>query len=146
MSVFNWHMVRIKDCIRCAQWRDAVLFCPACQRELALRYTFGEEVRVYVHPKFKRYKSDIETREDTAEVTNERDLLGKIDFREWGDFLHDFQSREDAIFPLQEDREWISEDCEGCKSGELQPGSRSTGGAESNEETKGEDTEVNQEG
>ncbi|MDD6530557.1 MAG: hypothetical protein PUF41_11330 [Prevotella copri] len=141
MSVINRHLFRAKDCLSHAKWCEAVLFCPECQMPLALRYKFGEEVRVYVYPRYHKFKTTIENREDTCKIASERDLLGEISFYEWGDFLHDFQSGEDAVFPLQEDREWISEDCERCDPCEFQFDDRLSGGG-NEEETESEDTEV----
>ena len=97
---------------------------------------------MYVYPRYKRFRSKIEAREDTGKVTSERDFLGEIDFSEWEDFLHDFQSREDTVLPVREGREWVSEDCEGYDSVELQSDCRSAGGAESNEEAKEDEVNV----
>ena len=146
MSVINRHLFRAKDCLSHAKWCEAVLFCPECQRPLALRYKFGEEVRVYVYPRYQKFKTTIENREDTCKIAGERDLLGEISFYEWGDFLHDFQSGEDAVFPLQEDREWISEDCERCDPCEFQFDDRSCGGGnEEDEETEEDEVNVDDE-
>lgn len=134
MSVISRHLFRIKDCLTNAKWREAVLFCPVCQRALALRYKFGEEVRVYVYPRYQKFKTAIENREDTYEIASKRDLLGEISFYEWGDFLHDFQSGEDPIFPLQEDGERIPEDCEKYDAREFLFDDRPSGGAEAEED------------
>lgn len=139
MSVISRHLFRTKGCLHHAKWCEAVLFCPVCQRTLALRYKFGEEVRVYVYPRYQKFKTTIKNREDTCEITGERDLLGEVSFYEWGDFLHDFQSGEDAIFPLQEDGEWIQEDREGCDASEVQFNHRSGGGTEVAEDEESEE-------
>ena len=143
MSVSVRHLFNAKHCLDHAEWYGAVLYCPVCQRALALRFRFGKEVRVYVYPRYQKFRSDIEGRKDTGEITSERDFLGEVDFTDWEDFLHDFKSRENTVLPVREDREWVSEDCEGCDPGELQSDSRSAGGSESIEEDQGKATEVN---
>ena len=143
MSVSVRHLFNAKHCLDHAEWYGAVLYCPVCQRALALRFRFGKEVRVYVYPRYKRFRSKIEAREDTGKVTSERDFLGEVDFTDWEDFLHDFKSRENTVLPVREGREWVSEDCEGYDPGELQSDSLSDGGSESNKETKeDESTEI----
>ena len=143
MSVSVRHLFNAKHCLDHAEWYGAVLYCPVCQRALALRFRFGKEVRVYVYPRYQKFRSEIEGRKDTSEITSERDFLGEVDFTDWEDFLHDFKSRENTVLPVREGREWVYEDCERLQSGELQPDGRSTGGIEDSEETKSEDTEVN---
>ena len=143
MSVSVRHLFNAKHCLDHAEWYGAVLYCPVCQRALALRFRFGKDVRVYVYPRYQKFRSEIEGRKDTYEITSERDFLGEIDFTDWEDFLHDFKSRENTVLPVREGREWVSEDCERLQSGELQSDCRSAGGAESNEETKeDESTEI----
>ena len=143
MSVSVRHLFNAKHCLDHAEWYGAVLYCPVCQRALALRFRLGKEVRVYVYPRYQKFRSEIEGRKDTGEITRERDFLGEVDFTDWEDFLHDFKSRENTVLPVREGREWVSEDCEGCDPGELQSDSRSAGGSESIEEAKSKATEVN---
>ena len=143
MSVSVRHLFNAKHCLDHAEWYGAVLYCPVCQRALALRFRFGKEVRVYVYPRYQKFRSEIEGRKDTGEITSERDFLGEVDFTDWEDFLHDFKSRENTVLPVREGREWVSEDCEGPKSDELQSSSRSDGGTEGDEETKEEITTMN---
>lgn len=100
---------------------------------------------MYVYPRYKRFRSQIEARKDIGKVTSERDFLGEVDFSEWEDFLHDFQSREDTVLPVREGREWVPEDCERLQSGELQSDCRPAGGTESNEETKEDEANVDDE-
>ena len=79
---------------------------------IALRYQIGEEVRVYTFQKFKARRQENEGREDTKRITEDGDLLGKIDFGEFDNLCRDFGQFEDSILPLQEDGQGLYEDSE----------------------------------
>lgn len=140
MIVSFRHLINKKNCLLHAKWDGAVLYCCICQRPIALRYQCGKEIRVYAYNKYKKYKQYIQARPDTAEITDERDLLGKIDFSKWGDFLHDVQSGENSILSLQVDNGWVPEISEGYESGQIRGNYISCGEAAGREEDQ-EDAE-----
>jgi hypothetical protein len=78
-----------------------------------VRYRIGEEVYVYPFEKFKSNRRRIEGREDTFKITNEGDLLGDISFKEFEDDLQNYIRPEPTdLLSLQEDKNWVCEDCE----------------------------------
>lgn len=103
-------------CILEAQWAGSSFVCSKCGKELAFRYRIGEEVRIFVHERFKKFAQEIKERKGSYEVSSWRDLLGDISFSDFEDLLHDFRCKPFDILPLPECGGWDAEDSEGYDS------------------------------
>ena len=81
-----------KKCLNNARWYGDTLQC-SCGRELAIRYMFNGEVRIFTYGKFNKYKQEILERKDTQKITGKSDLLGNLGNEEWEEILRDIRQR-----------------------------------------------------
>ena len=75
------------NCLKFAEWKGGVLQCDKCKRMIALRYMIGDDIKLYIFPKFKKYKKEIEKRKDTFHIVDNDNILGKINFDEFNDLI-----------------------------------------------------------
>jgi len=47
----------------------------------------GDDIKLYIFPKFKKYKKEIEKRKDTFHIVDNDNILGKINFDEFNDLI-----------------------------------------------------------
>lgn len=106
------HSFNKKNCIKNSTWVGGELSCPVCHRPIATRYIFNGEVEVYVFGNYKKYKKQIENREDTQDITKERDSIPEIDILGWPSFCDNVLAGQDDILSLSENGGRVSKNCE----------------------------------
>lgn len=73
------------------QWCNENLINIKTGREIAFRYCINDEVRVFVHRKWRKNQNEIRNDSRTKAITSDRDFVGSIS-DEWPDILSDLKS------------------------------------------------------
>lgn len=89
------HLIN-KKCLKFSKWENETLKC-SCGKKIAIRYMINNEVRIFTYGGFKKYKSDILSRQDTQKITKRSDLLGDLGNEEWERILCNIKQRKENI-------------------------------------------------
>ena len=89
-------------CKRNLAWCGDTLRCSICHEPAGFRWLENDSVAIYLFPEFKDAWSRVTELEDTYHIRGASDVLGKISFRDFDEFIADIKERTSKISDPEE--------------------------------------------